>query len=42
MKDADTCTVFVGLEFPEYKKQVLEILKQCPYDENEGITGDYK
>ena len=42
MKDADTCTLFVGLEFPEYKKQILEILKACPYDKTNGITGDYK
>ena len=41
-KDADTCTLFVGLEFPEYKKQVLEILKKCPYDKSSGITGDFK
>ena len=41
-KDADTCTLFVGLEFPQYKKQVLEILKACPYDKSDGITGDFK
>ena len=34
--------MFVGLEYPEFKKQVLGILKECQYDPTEGIVGDYK
>ena len=41
-KNVDTCTIFVGDEFPAFQKKVLDILKTCPYDKRERIIkGDY-
>lgn len=37
----DICHIFVGTQFPAYKKQVLEIMKKCPYDKHDGFAKDY-
>jgi hypothetical protein len=38
----DKCTVFVGLKYPEYKQQVLEILTKYEFDENNKLVGNFK
>jgi len=41
-KVKDTCTIYVGLEFPAYKKKVLEILSTVEFDEADLPIGKWQ
>lgn len=38
----ENCHIFVGLEFQDYKKQVLEVLTTFEFDENNKIVGKWQ
>lgn len=40
-KPIESCTIFIGIEFPEYKKKVLEILQSLDFDDSGKCLGDH-
>lgn len=37
----ENCTIFVAIEYPEYKKQVIEVLQQFQFDTDGKPQGNY-
>jgi hypothetical protein len=37
----ENCTIFVAIEYPEYKKKVIEVLQQFQFDQDGKIQGNY-